>query len=539
VDIFDLDQALIERYESFARSFSEIHAPEIRAQIDAAYADQRFWPEPLITINPHFEAGASVDQLVTQNVLDPALSKIFAAGPDRKPIKLHRHQERAVAKARNDESFIVTTGTGSGKSLCFFLPIVDAVVRARRVGEAKRTRAVIIYPMNALANSQLEELEKFIGGSGLEDGLRPTYRRYTGQESDAERQAIAAAKPDILLTNFMMLELLMTRQDDLDRAVIANAVGLDFLVLDELHTYRGRQGADVAMLVRRVKDRLVTSRKLMCIGTSATMSNAHDELERATAVARVGKLIFGEELSAASIIDENLARATDPRINSVSLGRALKDAVLAPTPDTLTDKDLFAHPLACWIETEIGLLEGEKLRRRPPMTLSDAGSALSAQTNVAEDQCKASLAGMLSLMGRREDLRGGSSDRAFLAFKLHRFISGAGHAYATLEPAVNRRVVLEGQVFHPADPNARLYPVFFCRECGQEHHSVRVENSLDGIQVLARPIDEPASEDDLPPTNWTVQSGNFLVISPAGRRENSHEGVEIFGTADCADLEAG
>jgi hypothetical protein len=445
VDIFKLDEALIGRYEAFARSFSEIRAPEIRAQIDAAYVDQRFWPEPLITINPHFEAGASVDQLVAQNVLDPALSKIFAAGADRKPIKLHRHQERAVAKARNDESFIVTTGTGSGKSLCFFLPIVDAVVRARRAGEARRTRAIIIYPMNALANSQLDELEKFIGGSGLEDGLRPTYRRYTGQENDAERQAIAAAKPDILLTNFMMLELLMTRQDDLDRAVIANAVGLDFLVLDELHTYRGRQGADVAMLVRRVKDRLVNSRKLMCIGTSATMSNAHDELERATAVARVGKLIFGEELSAASIIDENLARATDPRINSVSLGRALKDAVLAPTPDTLTDKDLFAHPLACWIETEIGLLEGEKLRRRPPMTLSDAGSALSAQTGVAEDQCKASLAGMLSLMGRREDLRGGSSERAFLAFKLHRFISGAGHAYATVEPAANRRVVLEGQ----------------------------------------------------------------------------------------------
>src|SRR6202012_2702888 len=128
--------------------------------------------------------------------------KIFAASPDRKPIKLHRHQERAVAKARNDESFIVTTGTGSGKSLCFFVPIVDAVVRARRAGEARRTRAVIIYPMNALANSQLEELEKFIGGSGLEDGLRPTYRRYTGQESDAERQDIAAAKADLLLTNF-------------------------------------------------------------------------------------------------------------------------------------------------------------------------------------------------------------------------------------------------------------------------------------------------------------------------------------------------
>ena len=143
---------MIKRYESFARSFSEIRAPEIRAQIDAAYNEQRFWPGPLITINPRFEVSHSVDQLVAQEVLDPALSKIFAAGPDRTPIKLHRHQDRAVAKARNDESFIVTTGTGSGKSLCFFL-LIDAVVRA---GEPQRTRAIIIYPMNALANSQLE-----------------------------------------------------------------------------------------------------------------------------------------------------------------------------------------------------------------------------------------------------------------------------------------------------------------------------------------------------------------------------------------------
>ena len=154
MDIFDLDQALIERYESFARSFSEIRAPEVRAQVDAAYNEQRFWPEPLITrISSYEEADHSIDQLIAQDVLDPAISKIFATGPDRTPIKLHRHQERAVAKARNGESFIVTTGTGSGKSLCFFVPIVDAVVRARRAGEAQRTRAIIIYPMNSLSNS--------------------------------------------------------------------------------------------------------------------------------------------------------------------------------------------------------------------------------------------------------------------------------------------------------------------------------------------------------------------------------------------------
>ena len=78
----------------------------------------------------------------------------------------------------------------------------------------------------------------------------------------SRRQEIANLKPDILLTNFMMLELLLTRQDQLDQSVIENARGLEFLVLDELHTYRGRQGADVAMLVRRVKERLAGKEKV-------------------------------------------------------------------------------------------------------------------------------------------------------------------------------------------------------------------------------------------------------------------------------------
>jgi ATP-dependent helicase YprA (DUF1998 family) len=217
-------------------------------------------------------------------VIEPELVSIFAAGANRTPIRLHRHQQRAVAKARNSESFVVTTGTGSGKSLCFFVPIVDAIIRAKKAGEEPRTKAIIIYPMNALANSQLGEIRKFVDEAvtaGLPAHLKPTVARYTGQETDEERQQISRDKPDILLTNFMMLELLMTRQERLDQAVIANAQGLDFLVLDELHTYRGRQGADVAMLVRRVKQRLTPSKDLICIGTSATMSSSADELERA------------------------------------------------------------------------------------------------------------------------------------------------------------------------------------------------------------------------------------------------------------------
>jgi ATP-dependent helicase YprA (DUF1998 family) len=280
MNVFELDQALVNDYERFARSFTLIRAPDIQQQVGGLYASDRFWPEPLVSINPRFERGETINRLVANGTLHSATGSIFSI--DGEPLSLYRHQAQAVAKAATNQSYVVTTGTGSGKSLCFFIPIIDAAVRARATGEAQRTRAVIIYPMNALANSQREEIDKFIKQSGLPDHLRPTFARYTGQENAEERERIREAKPDILLTNFMMLELLMTRQNALDRAVIANAHGLEYLVLDELHTYRGRQGADVAMLVRRVRDRLCPEKTPVCIGTSATMATEGDDAKRAT-----------------------------------------------------------------------------------------------------------------------------------------------------------------------------------------------------------------------------------------------------------------
>lgn len=498
MNIFDLDKALVERYASFSRSFSEILAPEINQQIHAIYEQGKFWPAPLITINPRFFPGKSVEELAASGDILPELAAIFAVGPNRSPIRLHRHQERAVAKARNRESFVVTTGTGSGKSLCFFIPIVDAIIRAKKAGEAPRTKAIIIYPMNALANSQLGEIKKFVDDAGLPPELKPTIARYTGQESDQERQQISREKPDILLTNFMMLELLMTRQEALDRAVIENAQGLDFLVLDELHTYRGRQGADVAMLVRRVKQRLSPSKDLICIGTSATMSSSPDEIERAAAVAEVATKLFGQTISSSAIIDEVLDRATSHNVKAEKLIEPLRLAVTQPLPPALSDAELHIHPLACWIETQIGLEDGEKLRRRKPMTLPQAAEKLSEQIGLPHADCMSAIADMLAMMGRREDERGGSSARAFLAFKLHRFISGAGQAYATLETPDKRRVCLDGQKYHPNEPHARLYPLFFCRECGQEHHSVSIQIGEEGKKVIARSIDEVARDEPDP-----------------------------------------
>jgi len=359
MDVFDLDRCLVQDYERFARSFTTIRAKDIREQVDQVYASGRFWPEPIVSINPHFQLGDSLAKLVAEGTLHELTEQVFRI--DDQPLTLFRHQSQAVAKAKQKQSFVVTTGTGSGKSLCFFIPIIDSAIRARAAREAARTRAIVVYPMNALANSQMNELEKFIDQAGLPESLRPTFARYTGQESQDERDLIRHAKPDILLTNFMMLELLMTRQSERDRQVVANAEGLDFIVLDELHTYRGRQGADVAMLVRRLRDRLCRGKDPICIGTSATMASEGELGARSAAVAGVASRLFGTTIPSEAVIDESLDRATDPtmRVNG-ELKQGLIGVLDSPFDPRLRDEQLKLHPLAVWIELRIGLEDRQK-----------------------------------------------------------------------------------------------------------------------------------------------------------------------------------
>ena len=276
MDVFAFRDEIINEYEQFTRSFTKIRADDISNAVDSAYKDGKFWPAPLIQLNPNFEQGGLIEDLVSNGTLDAECGKIFrlknADDNFGRPLQLHRHQADAIDIAKSGESFVLTTGTGSGKSLAYFIPIIDSVLRRKHAGDTcKGISAIVVYPMNALCNSQREELEKYLR-LGYGDGKEPvTFARYTGQESPEERERIAKNPPDILLTNYVMLELIMTRFDESDKAVREHAAGLRFLVLDELHTYRGRQGADVALLVRRVRERF--NDRLQFIGTSATMAS--------------------------------------------------------------------------------------------------------------------------------------------------------------------------------------------------------------------------------------------------------------------------
>ena len=159
-------------------------------------------------------------------------------------LRLHQHQDDAIRIAQRGESYASATGAGTGKSVPFSIPICDQVLRRRAQGDrTPRDSAIVVYPMNALANSQTEELHRFLE-LGYPEGQTPvTFARYTGQENIEERDRIAASPPNIIFTNFMMLELMMTRQDEVDKAIVRAAQGLKFLVRDELYTYCGHQGA--------------------------------------------------------------------------------------------------------------------------------------------------------------------------------------------------------------------------------------------------------------------------------------------------------
>ncbi len=498
MDVFSLRDTVVSEYRKFATSFTTIHAEDIRQQVEAIYAEGRFWPDPLIQINPSYKRGANLEELIQGGALDPRTAEIFRA--DGAPLSLYKHQEQAIAIASQGESYVVTTGTGSGKSLCFFIPIVSAVLAEKRAGAAPRTRAIIIYPMNALANSQLEELDKFIKNAPGEKPI--TFARYTGPDDTEERRRISENPPDILLTNFMMLELLMTRQDELDRRVIGNCAGLRFLVLDELHTYRGRQGADVALLVRRVRERL-SPEKLQCIGTSATMASEGSLEDKGRVVARVASKLFSIEIPESNVIVETLERVTDPAQSATSVRKALGPAVDAGL-QSISNARLRAHPLAIWVETRLGVSWSEvdqRWVRARPLTVEEAARALSEDSGRDVEACRSALRALLLVSSIPERERVGSPDagaRSFFAFKLHQFISGAGHAYATLESPGQRRVTVEGQQFLPGDPEKRLYPVHFCRECGHEYHPVRFVNDGGDRSFLARDIDDvaPARADD-------------------------------------------
>ncbi|MER6784931.1 protein kinase [Streptomyces sp. NPDC000658] len=475
MDVFGIHADLIREYEDFTRSATVIRDARIEGFVADDLAAKSQWPDPWLSLNPFFADGGQVTDLVRDGALHPRCAEIFQAGkketsprPDGRPLTFHLHQRQAIEAAQAGDSYVLTTGTGSGKSLSYIVPIVDRVLKERQTAgpdAGGRVRAIVVYPMNALANSQLGELEKYLR-HGFGKGREPvTFARYTGQESTEERRELRRNPPDILLTNYVMLELMLTRPDD-RTSLIRMAEGLQFLVFDELHTYRGRQGADVAFLIRRVREACRASATLQCIGTSATMSTEGSWEDQRREVARVAGRLFGTTVLPKRVIGETLIRATDEAPETVPAER-LRVPAAPRSYEALTE-----DPLACWVESRFGLEREEgtgRLRRCSPNTVETAAAELAAGSGVAEESVREAI---------RTTLEAGAqakhpvTERPLFAFRLHQFLSKGDTVYTTLEDPLTRPLTRTYQLEQPDSDGKPLYPLAFCRECGQEYLTV-------------------------------------------------------------------
>ena len=328
--------------------------------------------------------------------------------------------------------------------------------------------------MNALANSQENELNKFLK-RGFPGGPPVTFRRYTGQESDQQRAEIIANPPDILLTNYVMLELLMTRPHE--RAIVRSARdNLQFLVLDELHTYRGRLGADVAMLMRRVRE-LSTRPSIQFVGTSATVAGVGTFEEQQVKIAEVASRLFGVNVKPERVIGETLRRITAvPDLDDPAFIAALTQSVTKAASESPKDFDAFcADPLSAWIESTFGLTTEEgtgRLKRVKPKPISGPNSAAADLANSVQlpvSQCQDAIQRAL-MEGYK--LRHPKTNFPVFAFRLHQFVSRGQTVYASLDKGEARHITTSGQQYMPGDRNRLLMPLAFCRECGQEYYTV-------------------------------------------------------------------
>ena len=358
MDVFRLRERIIKDYSKYIGSFIEIYDDRIREIVQQELKDGLLWPDPLLQLNPAFAWGGWIDDLVATGTLHSECAKIFRGEKSEvngtgRPMRLYQHQVAAIEAARTGDNYVLTTGTGSGKSLSYIVPIVDHVLRS---GSGKGIKAIIVYPMNALANSQELELKKFLC-HGYGDKPPVTFRRYTGQEGEQARQEIVDNPPDILLTNYVMLELILTRP--YEKKLVEAAKGLQFLVFDELHTYRGRQGADVAMLIRRLRNAITapgTESNLQCVGTSATLAGPGTFEEQQREVAQVASKLFGTEVMPHRVIVETLRKETEcDDFGSQRFLMALRESILRGNELATDFQEFVRDPLSVWIENSLVL----------------------------------------------------------------------------------------------------------------------------------------------------------------------------------------
>ena len=306
-------EQITNKYKRYLKTIFSINDTELSRQFTERLDEPGVFSKgPYLEVNASFEKGASIDQMIFNGKLAKSFGRI------NMPLsrQLHKHQEIAIEKAMSGRNIVVSTGTGSGKTEAFLIPILEVIIREYEAKTLRPgVRALLIYPMNALANDQTERLREL-----LSDFPEITFGSYTGQTKqkpqDAlneykalnenkdplpneliSREQIKQTPPHILITNYAMLEYLLVRPDDGIFFAGEYAHLWKYIVLDEAHVYHGSSGIEVSMLLRRLKTTLGND-DIQYVLTSATLGKDNSNTE----VAEFAENLCGSPFDASDVV---------------------------------------------------------------------------------------------------------------------------------------------------------------------------------------------------------------------------------------------
>lgn len=555
-----------ERYLRTTFAFRDRQWTDEFAQ--ALQGDVKLTKGPYLEVSPPYEAGRSPSELIESGLLTPLMERLAGAMPLDRPLYLH--QEQALEKAiRHRRNLVVATGTGSGKTECFLLSILDGLLREEQLGTLKTpgVRALLLYPMNALANDQVKRLRRLLARLP-----EVTFGRYVGEttqdrrkaEEDfrhryphepripnelVSREAMQDTPPHILLTNFAMLEYLLLRPRD--SALFDGPTGRHwrYLVLDEAHVYDGAKGTEIAMLLRRVRDRVNGSvrRQIQCFATSATLGRGVDDYPAITEFAqrlfdepfewsedplrrdvigpRRKALRFGEpDRPLSSSLRSALLKAHQEGAGTTQLADIARDTRLSlseyevqATPErflaTLLSRDPAIH--RCWDVMQGGSRSLESVA-------ADVFKSSSAQAELVD----------LVALGTRARMDPESAP--LLPARYHFFVRSLEGAYVCLHPehpSTERRLRLAR---HEACPSCRpnreaaMFELGSCRRCGAAYLCgelapgdrlllPRIGAPL-AYLLLGKALTEGDDDEDEVALQEAESTGTALYVCPACRR---------------------
>lgn len=487
-------------YKRYITSLLSPNDPVLDAKFREVVASTRGLTKgPILEIMPPYAPGATLSELISEGVLVPEFARLESVEiPLDRP--LYKHQEKAIRKATAGRNLVVTTGTGSGKTESFLLPIFNHLVGEHVGGTlGPGVRALLLYPMNALANDQLKRLRKLLAGYP-----EITFGRYTGETKQTRKQALESFQalhpgeerlpnellsreeiqenpPHILLTNYAMLEYLLLRPEDTSLFDVGGGQTWRFLALDEAHVYDGAQAAEVGLLLRRLQDRVARERPLQCIATSASLDGKPYEVT--TFASALFNTRFESETIPARqdvIHAERLPHTTDAdwELSADDLRRVLDGGedewgFSADEPDLDLLVELSGH------ESAAAALDHEKtvvaLRDRlvgAPEDIHDIAGDLWPDC----DDSLELLEGIVRLAGRTSLDNG----HPVLAARYHYFVRATEGAYTCLS-AEGPHVHLARHEWCP-DCQAAVFEFATCTTCGTVHLAGQINEETERLE---------------------------------------------------------